>query len=80
MYRQGLSKFLFFFVAKQHLNLTGQIVEMMKKKGYLKFTINQHTDLWKCRDAKKNSQFGTLVAGKWHWYQTWVDEVEKLLS
>lgn len=57
--------------------LPGQIVDLMKEKGYSRFTINKHTDLWKSLDAKKNSRFGTVIAKTWYWYQPWLDEVEK---
>ena len=57
--------------------LPSQIVQLMKDKGYLKFKINVHTDLWKSKNAKKNPRYGTTIANTWYWYQTWVDEVEK---
>ena len=57
--------------------LPSQIVATMKEKGYTKFSVNKHTDLWKSRDAKKDSRFGTLVAKTWYWYKPWLDEVEK---
>ena len=57
--------------------LPGQIVALMKEKGYEHFSIHKHTDLWKNRNAKKNSKFGTKVAKTWYWYEPWVDEVEK---
>ena len=57
--------------------LPGQIVKMMKTKGFSKFSMNKHTDLWKARKARKDSRYGALVAGTWYWYQPWVDEVEK---
>lgn len=56
--------------------LPGQIVELMKEKGFSKFTVNKHTDLWKSRNAKKDSRFGVMVAKTWYWYQAWVNEVE----
>ena len=57
--------------------LPGQIVRLMKEKGYSRFSINKHTDLWKSRNAKKNTKFGTEVAKTWYWYQPWVEEVEQ---
>ncbi len=57
--------------------LPGQIVALMKEKGYIKFTINKHTDLWKSRNARKDNRFGTKIANTWYWYQPWVAEVEK---
>jgi hypothetical protein len=59
--------------------LPKQIVELMKKEGYPKFSIHYHTLLWKSLDAKKlGNGYGTLVADKeWHWYESWVKEVRK---
>ena len=58
--------------------LPGEIVKLMKSKGYDKFSVNKHTELWKSRDAR-NSKFsyGVLIANTWYWYETWVHEVEK---
>jgi len=57
--------------------LPSQIVQLMKEKGYTRFSITKHTELWKGKDAKRNSKFGTQIAITWYWYQPWVDEVEK---
>lgn len=55
----------------------GEIVDLMKQKGYDKFSINKHTDLWKARDAKnKKYSYGVLVSNTWYWYETWLHEVE----
>lgn len=58
--------------------LPGEIVKLMKAKGYDKFTINKHTDLWKSRDAKNPKfSYGVQISGTWYWYETWMQEVEK---
>ena len=58
--------------------LPGEIVKLMKEKGYDKFSINKHTELWKSRDAKNPKfSYGVLVANTWYWYETWFREVEK---
>ena len=57
--------------------LPGQIVALMRGKGYVGFSMNKHTDLWKSKNAKKDTRFGTQVIKTWYWYQPWVDEVEK---
>jgi len=58
--------------------LPSKVVEIIKGKGYRKFGMHQHTQLWKLKDAKnKGNKFGTKVANAWYWYQNWVDEVEK---
>lgn len=58
--------------------LPKKIVELMKKKGYTKFTMPKHTDLWKNLEAKDpEKKFGVEVEGAWYWYDNWVSEVEK---
>lgn len=50
------------------------VVKKIQEAGFPKFTINKHTDLWKELNAKDPSKkFGTDVAGKWYWYQYWID-------
>lgn len=59
--------------------LASQVVEIMKSKGYAKFTMHKHTELWKTNDAKNPTKcYGGIVAGKhWYWYQTWIKFVEE---
>ncbi|HOF67938.1 MAG TPA: DUF3644 domain-containing protein [Ruminococcus sp.] len=57
--------------------LPSQIVQLMREKGFTKFKINIHTDLWKSKNARKNPRYGTTIANTWYWYKAWVDEVEK---
>ena len=58
--------------------LPSQIVQSMRDKGYPKFGMYQHTQLWKSKDIDfKNTSYGTQVAKAWYWYETWVKEVEK---
>lgn len=58
--------------------LPGEIVKLMKSKGYDKFSVNKHTELWKSRDARNSTfSYGVLIANTWYWYETWVHEVEK---
>jgi hypothetical protein len=59
--------------------LPKQIVELIKNEGYSKFTMYEHTKLWKKLDAKNLSKnFGTFVADNhWHWYENWLNEVRK---
>ncbi len=53
-----------------------EIVDIMKSEGYIRFSINKHTDLWKAKDAKNNKySFGTVVSGTWYWYSSWIDIV-----
>ena len=54
----------------------GTIVKQMKAEGYTKFGMQQHTDLWKRKDARNAKyQFGVQVEGTWFWYDTWLTEV-----
>src|SRR5690606_36380591 len=54
--------------------LPKQVVDLMKDQGYYKFSLHNHTELWKQLDAKNPAKgYGTLVAGKYcHWYERWV--------
>ena len=59
-------------------HLPKEIVDLMKEKGYSKFGMHQHTQLWKQMNAKDEAKgFGVLVAGFWYWYDNWLKEVEK---
>lgn len=54
-----------------------QIIEMMMKEGFKGFSMHHHTQLWKKKKAKNNSQYGTtLCDGQWYWYDDWVKEVQ----
>jgi len=42
----------------------------MQEKGFVKFKIHQHTQLWKEKNTKeKNKGYGTQVANAWYWYK-----------
>lgn len=54
------------------------IVEMMQEKGFKKFSMYKHIELWKSKDAKNPKHgYGTPVAGVWYWYDKWLREVEE---
>jgi hypothetical protein len=56
----------------------GTIVKQMKAEGYTKFGMQQHTDLWKEKDAKNPKyQYGVQVEGSWFWYEIWLAEVRR---
>lgn len=58
--------------------LPSQIVEIMQEKGYKRFRIYEHTQLWKAKKAKdKNKNYGVDVSGAWYWYDSWLKEVEQ---
>lgn len=51
--------------------LPGQIVAKMQDEGYKIFNVYLHTQCWKklSSDKKKLTQYGTMVAGTWYWYE-----------
>lgn len=54
------------------------IITIIQKKGYKKFGMFQHTQLWRNLDAKNpNKNYGTTVVKTWYWYESWLNEVEK---
>lgn len=57
--------------------LPGQIVNMMVKEGFDKFTMHSHTQLWKTLGAKDPKKgFGAVAVGQqWCWYETWIEKV-----
>ena len=57
--------------------LPGNIVKLMKEKGFSQFSMSKHADLWRERDAKNPAKgFGVQVATTWYWYDNWLSEVE----
>lgn len=57
-------------------HLPKQVVEAMQSSGCPKFTMHDHTQLWKQADAKNPAKgLGVLVVKTWYWYDTWVDQV-----
>lgn len=57
--------------------LATQVIEKVHLRGYPKFGMYQHTQLWKSLDGKNPSKgFGTMVADKdWRWYEVWIEKV-----
>jgi hypothetical protein len=54
-------------------HLPSGIVKMMKREGFMQFTMNNHTELWKEKDAKNPANgFGVMVENTWYWYDNWV--------
>lgn len=59
-------------------HLPGGVVAIMKKEGFTRFGIQEHTDLWKQMDAKNPGKgYGTLVQKTWYWYDVWIEQVRK---
>lgn len=55
-----------------------QVVEKVKEKGFVKFRVHEHTQLWKLRDAKNPGKgFGCAgdYSDTWVWFDRWIDEV-----
>lgn len=58
--------------------LPSEVVKQMKDKGFIKFGMQHHTDLWRGLNAKNPARgYGVQVAKTWYWYDTWLSEVEK---
>lgn len=54
------------------------VVDTMKKDGFAKFNMHQHTMLWQEKDAKNPSKgLGTNVEGNWYWYESWLEQVRE---
>lgn len=54
------------------------IVRKMQNLGYLKFRIYEHTQYWKSVDGQNPKKgFGVVVAGRWLWYENWIDNVKE---
>ena len=61
--------------------LPGRIVTLMKSKGHKRFSIHWHTELWQENEGKNPiNNFGTIVEGKWYWYENWVKIVDEHCS
>ncbi len=56
--------------------LPKQVVEKMQSTGFPRFTMHNHTQLWKRTDAKHPSKgLGVLVVKTWYWYAPWLEIV-----
>ncbi len=61
--------------------LPTEIVNLMQRNGYTKFSIHHHTAFWQNKKAKEpQKRFGVLVAKTWYWYENWLSEVENHCS
>lgn len=58
--------------------LPTKICKEMQKNGYKKFSMHEHTKLWKSEDAKNTSKgYGICIENTWYWYESWLDFVKK---
>lgn len=53
-----------------------EIIKAMQDKGYDKFNMYHHTELWKAKNAK-NSTYGVQLLSQWFWYPNWIPIVEE---
>lgn len=59
-------------------HLPTEVIEKVKAKGFKKFGMYQHTQLWQNLGAREEGKgFGVKVANTWYWYDNWIKEVEK---
>lgn len=59
-------------------HLPSGIVKLMKQEGYQRFTMHDHTTLWREADAKAAGKgFGVQVEKAWYWYDNWLQFVRK---
>lgn len=57
------------------------VVRKIQEAGFTDFKMNKHTELWKELDAKnKLKHYGTDIAGRWYWYQNWIDDAISYLK
>ncbi len=57
--------------------LAGDVVRKMNAKGFIKFTMHNHTNLWKDIDGKNPGKgFGVYISRTWYWYDLWLTYVE----
>lgn len=59
--------------------LPSEIVSAIKGEGWDKFTMDQHTKLWKRLKAKEPAKsYGIVAVGKvWSWYEAWLKRVRE---
>lgn len=58
--------------------LPSGIVKLMQQEGYHRFTMHDHTTLWRKADAKADGKcFGVQVERAWYWYDSWLEFVRK---
>ena len=58
--------------------LPSKVQKIMADEGFGRFQIHNHTELWKSMDAKNPAKgYGTLVEGKWYWYEGWIKKVRE---
>jgi len=57
------------------------VINKVRRAGFSKFGMYQHTQFWKKHDGKNPSKgFGTFVANYWYWYENWIDFIIRELK
>lgn len=76
---EGIEKsYAFLKETEKRKYLPSEIVAIMKDKGYDKFSITKHTEIWKSRNAKDPKfNYGVQISKTWYWYESWLTEIEK---
>ncbi|GAL77128.1 hypothetical protein JCM19275_228 [Nonlabens ulvanivorans] len=76
---EGLNKeYVLIKEKEKQKHLPSNIVTLMKDKGFSKFSMHKHTQLWKKLDGKNPSKnYGVSVEGAWYWYDHWLKIVEE---
>ena len=59
--------------------LPKEIVQIIRREGWSRFTIDGHTKLWKRLVAKDPAKgYGVVAVGnQWAWYETWLNRVRE---
>jgi hypothetical protein len=76
---EGLNKeYVLIKEKEKQKHLPSNIVTLMNEKGFPKFSMHKHTQLWKKMDGKNPAKnFGVSVEGAWYWYDNWLKIVEE---
>jgi hypothetical protein len=76
---EGLNKeYVLIKEKEKQKHLPSNIVTLMNEKGFPKFSMHKHTQLWKKMDGKNPAKnFGVSVEGAWYWYDHWLKIVEE---
>jgi DNA-directed RNA polymerase specialized sigma54-like protein len=69
-------KYAFIKETERKKFLPAQFVKMLQEEGYKRFSMNDHTLLWKERNAKNPKEtLGVQIIKQWYWYDRWLDAV-----
>lgn len=76
---EGLNKeYVLIKEKEKQKHLPSNIVSLMHGKGYSRFSMHNHTQLWQKHDGKNPTKnYGVSVEGAWYWYDHWLKIVEE---